>query len=125
MHPFTNCCKKLFLFIFLAGAGIPSFAQAIRGKVTDGRTGEPLAGATVTLEHTRYAVVVNLDGSFVFKNIPPGEYLISSGGNPDLANDPNALTIQVKVGETTDLTIQQHARVTEMGVGGRRISPIP
>ena len=64
------------------------------------------------------------DGIADFKNVPPGDYLISSGPGPDLANDPDAITIKVKVGETTEITIQQHARVTEAG-SARRISPIP
>ena len=51
-------------------------AQTIRGKVTDATTGEPLVGATVSLEDTKFATIVNLDGSYVLKNIPGGKYEI-------------------------------------------------
>lgn len=64
-------------------------------------------------------------GIFEFKNVPPGEYLVSTGPSPDVAHDPNAKKIQVKVGETTEITIEQRARVTETGPGARRISPVP
>jgi len=50
------------------------FAGTIKGKVTDAKTAEPLAGATVSLEDSRYKTIVNLDGSFAFRNIPAGKY---------------------------------------------------
>lgn len=64
-------------------------------------------------------------GIFEFKNVPPGEYLVSTGPSPDVANDPNAKKIEVKVGETTEITIEQRARVTQTSPGSRRISPVP
>ena len=51
-----------------------SLAGTIKGKVVDAKTAEPLAGATVSLEDTKYKTVVNLDGGFVFRNIPDGKY---------------------------------------------------
>jgi len=53
-----------------------SFAGTIKGKIRDSKTGEPLTGATVTLEHTRYSTTVELDGSFTFRHIPAGKYEI-------------------------------------------------
>jgi 5-hydroxyisourate hydrolase-like protein (transthyretin family) len=64
------------------------------------------------------------DGIFEFKNIPPGEYLVSTGPSPDIANDANAKKIEVKIGQTTEITMEQHARVMKTGTGGQRISPI-
>ena len=49
-------------------------AQTIKGKVLDAVTGEPVIGATVTLKDTKFSTIVNLDGSYSFKNIPPGKY---------------------------------------------------
>lgn len=51
-----------------------SFAGTIKGRISDARTGEPMSGATVTLEHTHYSTMVNLDGTFVLRNIPAGKY---------------------------------------------------
>ncbi len=74
MIVFTDCLKKLFVLAFFLAVGAVSFSQSIKGKVTDAKTGEPLVGATVLIEHTHYAAIVNLDGSFVFKNLPAGTY---------------------------------------------------
>jgi outer membrane receptor protein involved in Fe transport len=49
-------------------------AGGIKGKVIDKVTGEPLIGATVYLENTKYATAVNLDGTFSLKHVPAGKY---------------------------------------------------
>jgi len=69
--------KHIFLFLLLTYFVANSFAQTVKGKVTDAVSGEPLIGATVSLENTRFAALVNLDGSFVLKNIPEGNYSIN------------------------------------------------
>lgn len=51
-------------------------AQTIKGKVFDAVNGEPLAGANVILKDTKYSTIVNLDGTYLLKNIKPGKYLI-------------------------------------------------
>jgi len=43
------------------------------GVVTDERTGEPVAGATVT--GNGYADVTELDGSYALENLPPKTYM--------------------------------------------------
>ncbi|MBS1562867.1 MAG: TonB-dependent receptor plug domain-containing protein, partial [Bacteroidetes bacterium] len=70
----SNCLQKILFLFLLLGATLTGAAQTIRGKALDAKTGEPLVGATVLIEHTRYASVVMLDGSFVLKNIPAGTY---------------------------------------------------
>ncbi len=74
MRQLTVCRTMLIALVCIVS--ISSYAGTIKGKVTDIKSGEPLPGATVSLEHTKYAVVVNLDGSFLFKNIPAGKYEI-------------------------------------------------
>ncbi len=51
-----------------------SFAGVIKGRVSDFKTGEPLTGAFVRLLNTKFNTTVNLDGSFILKNIPSGKY---------------------------------------------------
>ena len=53
-----------------------SHAQTIRGKVFDAETGEPMAGANVVLKDSKYATIVNLDGTYAFKNVKPGRYTV-------------------------------------------------
>lgn len=74
MNTANRIILKNFLFILFLAISTLASAQSIRGKVTDATTGEPLVGATVKLEGTRFASIVNLDGSYHFKNIPDGNY---------------------------------------------------
>jgi hypothetical protein len=67
---------KLALLPFFSFLSLTLFAGTIKGKVADAKTAEPLAGATVSLEDTKYKTIVNLDGSFVLRNIPSGNYEI-------------------------------------------------
>ncbi|MGC8750136.1 TonB-dependent receptor domain-containing protein [Hydrotalea sp.] len=72
-----NLVKKvlllLVLHIFCIGLAM---AGEIKGKVFDATTGEPLIGATVTLEkgEQKFTTAVNLDGSFAFRKMPVGKY---------------------------------------------------
>lgn len=67
--------RKLLLF-FLLGLlfSFSSFAQEIRGKVTDDLTKESIIGTAVVLKETGKTQVVQLDGFFTFKNLKPGDY---------------------------------------------------
>ncbi len=57
-------------------ATISSFAQNIKGKVVDAATGEPLVGATVSLDNTKIKTLVRLDGNFVFYKLAPATYTV-------------------------------------------------
>src|ERR1700748_2367923 len=67
--------KTILTFIGFCLASL-SYAGTIKGKIRDSKTGEPMTGATVTLEHTRYTTTVQLDGTFTFRHIPAGKYEI-------------------------------------------------
>ncbi len=68
--------SSFFTFLLITVLSNSLDAQTIRGKVTDATTGEPLVGATVKLEGTKFSTIVNLDGSYNFKNLPVGNYEI-------------------------------------------------
>src|SRR5258708_6094120 len=70
----TNCFIRSALSVLLICLATTAFSQTIKGKVFDVRTGEPLVGATVHLEETKYSTMVNLDGTYIFKNVKPGKY---------------------------------------------------
>ena len=56
-------------------SSITAIAQTngkISGKITDGITGEPLQGATVTVKRTNNSVTTASDGSFTLSNVKPG-----------------------------------------------------
>ena len=51
--------------------------QTLRGSVVNAENGEPLTGATVILDENRYFGVAGLDGTFLIRNIPLGNYQIT------------------------------------------------
>ncbi len=73
MHSYFK--KLLSIFVFLLIAKL-SLAVPVKGKVTDAFTGEPLVGAMIKIENTKFTTLVKLDGSFSFPNIPAGTYTI-------------------------------------------------
>jgi iron complex outermembrane receptor protein len=49
-------------------------AVAFTGRLLNALSGEPIAGATVTLEEVRREVISAADGTFTFADVPPGTY---------------------------------------------------
>jgi TonB-dependent receptor len=68
--------RLFFLLFFLAGSCLISFAQTIKGTVSDAKSGESLIGATVHIEKAGAAfnTAVKLDGIYLFKDVPAGTY---------------------------------------------------
>jgi TonB-dependent receptor len=88
-------------------------AQTIKGKVTDINTGEPLVGATVKLDKTKYATVVKLDGSFSFAKLPAGTYnIIVSYQGYKKSNEETAVTIATT--ETKVINISMASKSTDL-----------
>ena len=89
----------LFLVLFLTCVATKSFSQTVKGNAFDAKTGEPLVGATVHIEDTKYTTSVELDGSYTFKNVKPGKYEIEI----DLVGyeKPERIAIEVTEGTGT------------------------
>ena len=49
---------------------------SISGKITDAKTGEPLAGASIHFPDLRFGRVSNDSGTYKIQNIPQGKYLL-------------------------------------------------
>lgn len=61
-----------FFICLVSVARAQDRTQNIRGIVTDKKTGQPLAGATVTLEGSTQGVFTTENGEFTLKNVPVG-----------------------------------------------------
>src|SRR5690349_24299576 len=72
----TGLLTLLGIMFLTAG----SFAQngSFSGTVSDGRTGVPLSGATVTLVGTNLGAITDSLGSYTIANIPPKSYNVSA-----------------------------------------------
>lgn len=85
----------------------------LRGKVSggDGRRGPPRINVRPPGDPVGKwggSAMVKPDGTFEFKNVPPGEYMVSANPLiPGLPDDPNAKRVQVKSGETTEVEIER------------------
>jgi TonB-dependent receptor len=87
---------KLFLFLLVLFFSANVFAGVIKGKVIDAKTGEPLVGAIVEIENgaVKHKAIVNLDGSFVFKNIPAGDYELKITSSGYKTNEETNVTVK-------------------------------
>jgi outer membrane receptor for ferrienterochelin and colicins len=64
-------CFFCYIFVILSG---PSYAARLQGIVTDFKTGEPLPGATITIDNVKRGAASGVDGLFSIDNITPGQY---------------------------------------------------
>ncbi|MFT6815486.1 MAG: TonB-dependent receptor [Sphingobacteriales bacterium] len=71
--------KKTFFFLLTLLTCTAIFSQTgiIRGNIIDNETGETLIGANVLLLGTSFGTVTDIDGDFLFENIPVGEYTLN------------------------------------------------
>jgi len=75
-------CIILMNWLLLAGNYSNAWAQKvmqgnISGKVTDIETKKPIAEADVVIDNTPWTTQTNLQGEYVFKDIPKGSYKIT------------------------------------------------
>jgi YD repeat-containing protein len=120
MKSFTSALKPiLVLLFFITTFSIAAQAQAIiRGKVNDVKSGEPLTGATVTISGTKTLnTPVNLDGSYIFRNVTPGTYTLQVkfvGYKPSQAYSIEVQTGQVLVQNVT--LADDYTRLSEVTI---------
>jgi TonB-dependent receptor len=101
-----------------------SFAGTIKGKIRDSKTGEPMTGATVTLEPSHRTVTVKLDGTFTFRAVHAGNYRIlattigyqtSQSMSVDLSSDGDEKEVDIDLVPST--SILEEVEVSALGGG--------
>ncbi|MEJ7827392.1 MAG: carboxypeptidase-like regulatory domain-containing protein [Segetibacter sp.] len=71
--------RYIFTSLFLLfGVGIFAQTGKVTGKVTSGKTGEALIGATVTIEGLNRATATDLNGVYTISNLNAGTYAVSA-----------------------------------------------
>jgi outer membrane receptor protein involved in Fe transport len=74
--------RLFFLFILLTAIGFSAHSQkvSLNGLVVDKQSGEPLPGATISVEisEQKHFIVSGLNGTFILKNLPTGEWKIKA-----------------------------------------------
>ena len=68
----------LLTTLFLNGTLYAGVTGKIAGKVTDVRTGEPIANVNIVVIEASLGAATNLDGEYFILNVSPGEYSISA-----------------------------------------------
>jgi iron complex outermembrane receptor protein len=87
----------------------------IVGRVTDKQTGDPIMGATVTLEPTRRTTTTANDGHYRFLNLAAGNYTVRTRS---IGYAPLVASVGVSAGEevTVDFALDRSAQLLEQVV---------
>ncbi|PWJ44209.1 TonB-dependent receptor [Sediminitomix flava] len=73
----TNKLVSFLIIILIAQQAVAqNITQEIKGKVIDVITGEPLIGATVSIENTNTGAITNQDGHYTLESVSVGRHTI-------------------------------------------------
>jgi outer membrane receptor protein involved in Fe transport len=87
----------------------PVQVGAIVGRVTDGKSGTALVGATVVVEGIRHTATTGNDGRYRFAEVAPGTYTVRARY---IGYAPTTAQVTVSAGQevTADLTLEKSAQ---------------
>jgi outer membrane receptor protein involved in Fe transport len=115
--------KRTLVIVFAAVAQLalslsaPAWAQGttgkIAGRVTDGRTKEPLVGVNVVIEGTSRGAATDQQGDYFIANVAPGNYSVKARqiGYHDVV----VTAIRVRVDATTEVHFAMQETVVDIG----------
>lgn len=91
-------------FIFPAAAVSAQDSGAVKGRVTDSETGQPLIGASVIISGTNRGVATDVNGNYDFADVPSSSSLEFSylGYDPQTISVGNRSMIDVKLSPTAN-----------------------
>ncbi len=95
--------KCIILSLFLLSIARSVFAEGVKGRVLDASTGEPLVGATVSLDNQK--TYVKLDGTYQFKNVSAGKYTITVAYTGYLTASKDVQFTSAKETKTVDINL--------------------
>ena len=96
--------------------------KTVKGTVVAASDGQPLVGATVTIDgNTKYYAITDLDGNFQINNVPSGaKYVIAS--NMGYKDNSVPVAAQVKIVLEDDVNVLEAAVATGMYTVDRRLN---
>jgi Fe(3+) dicitrate transport protein len=109
-HLLSATARLLALIALLLLAGAPAMAQShgsISGYVTDADTGQPLAGAHVSVHETTFGTVTDVSGRFRLEKLPAAPYRLTVSS---IGYEP--MTIDVRVSAERESTVRLDLRPT-------------
>jgi hypothetical protein len=115
----------LLLIPMLLQAPSPAPAMKVSGRVVNGETGKPFAGAIVTLSNSsgnasKRSVTVGADGLFEFLNVLRGQYqLRAEDPKPDLPSRTETMEIEVLSRDLNELGLIISPAVPKVEITGR------
>jgi hypothetical protein len=107
--------KKFLLFVSLIlQISIFAMAQkgAIKGSITDSKTGETLIGTTVLLQGTTTGTITDFDGNYSLNNVDPGTYNIVYSF---ISYEPRIERVLVVSGTETVLNVSLSPALVDIG----------
>ncbi len=116
--------KSLILSLFFIPLTLYCQTGAIRGEVTDARTGESLIGANVIIVGSKpgHGAATDMNGMFLIHKLPPGEYVVRVS-----YLDYQTITmsdVKVNADQTTETTFAMHKEGDTVPVAGKAVDTL-
>ncbi len=102
----------LFLLFLLPGIVFSGMTGKIKGRVTDAKTGEGLAGVNIIIENTQFGAATDLDGNYIIIGIPPGTYTVVASYIS--YRDVRVTDVQVNIDKTRHLNFEMQPSTLEL-----------
>ena len=108
-------CKLLFASFFTFSSVFAQGSGAMKGRVLDNETGEPLVGANIVIQNTSLGIATDIQGGFYIPNIPVGTWTVR-------ISYLGFAAINREVTITADSTLEQEFRLKAEVLKGEEVT---
>ncbi|HET7321144.1 MAG TPA: SusC/RagA family TonB-linked outer membrane protein, partial [Longimicrobiaceae bacterium] len=112
MKQISGLLALLLAVAILPSRGVAQATGTVSGQVVDQRTGQPIAGAQVSIYGTTRGEVADQDGRFRIANVPAGQQEIRAS---HLGYSEARQTVTVGAGETQSVTLTLSPSAVQLG----------
>ena len=95
-----------FLFLGFGNVCFSQFTGSVSGKITDGQTNEPLAGATVSIKGVLSSTISNNNGDFVFQKLNTSKIILTISY---VGYETTQVQVMIRDGKTTVANVALNA----------------